>query len=375
MRLLFVIDCLGSGGAQRQMVNLALGLAQHGHNIELFVYYPEKDHFSPLLEKAGITIHVSKKTSRFSLSVISALRNLIRRGDYDLVLSFLATPNIYNILAGKFLYCNPAIIVSERSYNLDNTSPWLERLARFFYRFADHIVVNSHHQYKHLSQKYPYLRGKLTTIYNGYDLVLFAPKKTPKIVSNSNLQILVIASISPGKNGLCLVRALNVLRQSFRMLPTVSWVGAQEISGERLSYRQEMDREIAEYDLSDQWRWLGQRTDIIALLNKHDLLVHPSFGEGLPNVVCEALACARPVIVSDTLDHPCLVQDGVSGFLFDWRSPKHLATCIKRFSELTSDMRNEMGRQGRLFAERELSMGKLVCNYEDLFSQTIQNKG
>ena len=58
MHLLFVIDCLGSGGAQRQMVNLALGLIQRSHSVEFFVYYPHKDHFEGLLKAAGIQIHV-----------------------------------------------------------------------------------------------------------------------------------------------------------------------------------------------------------------------------------------------------------------------------------------------------------------------------
>jgi len=374
MHLLFVIDCLGSGGAQRQMINLALGLAQRGHDIEFFVYYPEKDHFEHLLKDAGIKIHASQKISRFSLSVILSLRSLIQCGHYDLVLSFLTTPNFYTLLAGCSLVRHPVLVVSERSYDLDNRIPWIERTTRNLYRFASRIVVNSYHQRENLAQKYPFMRRKLSTIYNGYDLALFAPENTPEIIFNSNLRMLVIASISPGKNGLCLVRALNILRRSYGIFPMVSWVGEQVMSGERLSYRREMDREIAEYDLSAQWRWLGQRADIVELLNHHDLLVHPSYGEGLPNVVCEALACGCPVIVSDTLDHPRLIQEGVTGFLFDWHSPEHLAACIKRFSDLTGEKRYEMGRQGRSFAEKELSVDKMACKYEDLFGQMIQRK-
>jgi len=52
---------------------------------------------------------------------------------------------------------------------------------------------------------------------------------------------------------------------------------------------------------------------------EHDAFVHPSFYEGMPNVVCEALAAGLPVLVSDVCDHPLLVEKGVQGFLFSLR--------------------------------------------------------
>src|ERR1041385_6743395 len=98
MRLLFVIDSLGSGGAQRQVVTLAEGLSHRGHSIEFFTYL-SRDFFRTRLEKAGILIHDHRKRSRFSPDVIFALRNIFRRRAYDLVLSFLEVPNFYCELA------------------------------------------------------------------------------------------------------------------------------------------------------------------------------------------------------------------------------------------------------------------------------------
>ena len=89
--------------------------------------------------------------------------------------------------------------------------------------------------------------------------------------------------------------------------------------------------------------------------------------EGLPNVVCEALACARPVIVSDTLDHVNLVQDGISGLRFDPAQPADLAEKILKMMRLTPAERLEMGKSGRKFAEEHLSQALLVDHYEQLF--------
>jgi GalNAc-alpha-(1->4)-GalNAc-alpha-(1->3)-diNAcBac-PP-undecaprenol alpha-1,4-N-acetyl-D-galactosaminyltransferase len=366
MRLLFVIDCLGSGGAQRQMVNLSLGLRQRSHTVEFFVYYPEKDHFSPVLKEAGIQIHMAKKSSRFSLSTIIALRNLIRRGHYDLILSFLPTPNFYTLLAGFSIWQHPPLVVSERSSDLGKKIFWTDRLARSLYRVANHIVVNSHHQREFLAQKYPYMRRKLSTIYNGYDLAVFAPKNSPLMVADSILRVLVIASISPQKNGLCLVQALSMLSGSYGIPVSVSWAGAQVASVEALSYRELMDCEINKYGLAAQWQWLGQRTDIVDLITQHDIVVHPSYIEGLPNAVCEALACGCPVLVTDALDHRFLVRDDVTGFLFDGQDPADLAEKIYHYASLPKNTRVKMGWSARRFAEQQLSLDRYAQEYESL---------
>jgi glycosyltransferase involved in cell wall biosynthesis len=132
-----------------------------------------------------------------------------------------------------------------------------------------------------------------------------------------------------------------------------------------------MKKAITGYRLEEQWKWLNQRSDIVNQLQQHDVLVHPSFGEGLPNVVCEALACARPVIVSDILDHSRLVQNGESGYLFDYQDPTDLAEKIKMFINLSTEERRKMGHCGRQFAEANLSRDRLVDEYECLFQELV----
>ena len=365
VKLLFVIDNLSTGGAQRQMVNLALGLRQRGHEIDFFCY-ALGDLLAQPLQAAGIPVRRHLKHGRYSPGVILALRNLIAGEPYDLVLSFLSTPNFYALLTGRLLAARRIpVIVSERFCDLSQRSSLTEFLVRQFYRFATHVVVNSHHQRVSLARRYPWLQDRLSTIYNGYDLRAFVPPLSEP--NNSPLKILTIASVSPYKNGLCLVEALSILRQQYNLLPCVTWIGQRVMCGERLKYLNQMEQRIAEYGLAQQWQWLDQRSDIVSQLHRHDALVHPSYGEGLPNVVCEALACARPVIVSNTLDHPRLVQNGSSGYLFNWRDPSDLARKIVLFNNLSTEERTQVGQHGRAFAEEHLSLDRFVDEYERLF--------
>jgi GalNAc-alpha-(1->4)-GalNAc-alpha-(1->3)-diNAcBac-PP-undecaprenol alpha-1,4-N-acetyl-D-galactosaminyltransferase len=310
MRFLFVIDNISTGGAQRQMVNLALGLSKRKHEIEFFCYYPQDLLAAPLRDN-GIPIWLHHKRGRLSPGIISALRRRLRDGRYDAVLSFMTTPNFYSIVSANLLHDRPRIVVSDRWCDPDSGIDRTVRLVRQFYRFADHVISNSHHQRESLLRSHQWLKNRAGTVYNGYDLATFHP---PSVRTKArDLRILTVARVDPWKNGLALIRALQILKSRYGLSPIVNWVGERVMKKGGLEYLQAMEKEIDDFGLRAQWNWLGQRTDIVDLMHKHDILVHPSWAEGLPNAVCEALACGLPVIVSNTLDHPRLVQDGKTG--------------------------------------------------------------
>ena len=209
-KYLFVIDNLSTGGAQRQMINLATGLKKRDYQIEVFCY-AKGDMLAQPLYEMEIPVHWHIKRGRFSLDVISALRALIDKGQYSLALSFLTTPNFYTILSGKlFRLHRLPIVVSERFCDLPKGVSLLEGFSRQFYYLSNHVIVNSHHQRLNLEDKYPKLKGDVSTIYNGYDLQFFIPASTEPV--NNPIKLLTIASISRYKNGNCLMEALNILR-------------------------------------------------------------------------------------------------------------------------------------------------------------------
>ena len=298
--------------------------------------------------------------------MIYKLRNLINQRRYKLVLSFLTTPNFYSILVGQILNLNRIpVIVSERRIDLPRGPSIIERLSRQFYRSATFIVTNSYYQQDILIDKYPWLRNRISTIYNGLDLQSFVPVLAEP--NNVPLKILAIGRVVPQKNVLCLVEALNLLRQREGIHLEVDWIGRQIMQHNEEEYLSQVNYLIQSYDLEREWNWLGLRSDIVDQFHQHDVLVHPSYIEGLPNVICESLACARPVIASDTLDHAKLVKHGERGYLFDPHDPKDLADKIRMFVDLPLGERRKMGERGRKFAEQYLSLDRYVNEYERLF--------
>jgi glycosyltransferase involved in cell wall biosynthesis len=79
-------------------------------------------------------------------------------------------------------------------------------------------------------------------------------------------------------------------------------------------------------------------------------------------------------VLSDTLDHPRLVRDGETGFLFDWRSPEQLAAVLDRAYALSDVERDRMGRAGRTFAEDHFTLARVSQEYEELFERVLAER-
>lgn len=363
-QLLLVIDSLGSGGAQRQLVELAKGLAGRGYGTRLFLYYPQFDHFEAEVAAAGIEIVKAKKRSRLDPRPVRRLRQQIIRDKPDWVISFLDTPNVYALLASRGL---AKTIVSERSSSLD-ARPFLSTRLRYsLYRQATWVTANSLHQAEQIARSIPRKRAAIRAIWNGIDLDTFSPAPTTHEASTdtSVLRLLTVGTVTASKNPLGLIEALAELRRRGHTVQ-LTWVGKTSADPTGVATRQQAESLLREYDLESQWLWYGETTSMEHRYLEHDALIHPSFFEGLPNVVCEALACALPVLASRVCDHPRLVQEAKTGFLFDPTNPVAIADAIGKLIALKPAERQSFRLAARRFAEQHLSIDRYIDDYVDL---------
>jgi glycosyltransferase involved in cell wall biosynthesis len=103
---------------------------------------------------------------------------------------------------------------------------------------------------------------------------------------------------------------------------------------------------------------------------EHHLLVHPSLYEGLPNVVCEALAAGRPVLASRVCEHPRLIGPaGERGRLFRPDDPAELACAIESVAAQSVGDWIAMTGRCKEFAQAELAVDRMVTRYEALIAE------
>jgi glycosyltransferase involved in cell wall biosynthesis len=137
--------------------------------------------------------------------------------------------------------------------------------------------------------------------------------------------------------------------------------------------RAALQRKARELQISDRVTFVGFRRDIPELLRHMDVFVLPSRIEGASLAVLEAMAAARPVVVSDVGGNSELVIHGVNGYLFPLEDPllmaQHIALLVAN-----PRLRKKMGIEGRNHVEREFTLDKMVSRLEDLFARTIEDK-
>ena len=361
LSILLVIDSLGSGGAQRQLVWLAIGFAKRGHDVALFTYYPKIDHFRRELEEHNIEILQVEKQYRFDVRPLLALRRIIASRQFDNVVSFLDTPNIYTILA-TLGNQHTKVVVSERFIFPDGRLSIPVWLRYQFYRFADVVTVNSYHQRDRIFNKFPWCRHKLFAIWNGVDISEFKPCPRLAINDRVGMHLIAVATIVDWKNAYNLIKALAQVKAEGVELH-IDWVGRVLPTKSSQDEYQRCQQLIHELKLNREWRWLGVRENMHQVYRNYDALVHPSFKEGLPNAICEALATGLPILAGDVCDHPVLIQDGVNGRLFEPGNPRSIADALLKFVRQSDTERVEMSHEARRFSEARLGTDTLVNEY------------
>jgi glycosyltransferase involved in cell wall biosynthesis len=224
-----------------------------------------------------------------------------------------------------------------------------------------------------LERALPGLRPKLRTVYNAVDLQRFRPLDSPKPrnPSGSPLRMVVVASYQRQKNMMGLARALQLLQQSGGRGVVVDWYGftpaAQEPLRESIAF-------IKGHGLDSIFRFHAPIRDVEAEYQRADVVGLFSKYEGLPNVVCEGMACGKPILLSDVCDAGNLVVEGQNGFLCDPDSDESIADAIRRLILLSDEERNRMGKESRRRAETMFASEAIVERYERILESCVRNR-
>jgi glycosyltransferase involved in cell wall biosynthesis len=128
----------------------------------------------------------------------------------------------------------------------------------------------------------------------------------------------------------------------------------------------------------DAWRakgeveFLGFRKDMPTLLSAANVVVLPSYREGLPRVLEEAAACGRAVVTTDVPGCRDAIEPGLTGLLVPVRNAPALARAIRQLLE-DGALRRRMGASGRQLAERSYSVESIVSAHLALYRELLKS--
>lgn len=354
MKIILFTDSLGSGGAQRQLVGLAKLLHDKKYDIIVLTYHKD-EFFLPFLEENNIKYVLLKNAQQAIKRIIKVIK-FIKQESPDTIIAYQETPSLIACIV-KLCCRKIKVIVSER--NTTQILDFKTRLRFLLYKLADKIVPNSYSQEKYINKYNPKLGNRITTITNFVDLDKFHPTKR---VKKENPIIMIAASIWPAKNTLGLIDGLKIIRdRGYNFI--VRWYGKSELN---INYFNEAQEKIKRLGLQECVLLLEKSKDIKSKYNEADFFCLPSFYEGTPNVICEAISCGLPVICSNVCDNPIYVEDEVNGFLFNPLEPESIANALEKALMIDKHRYTEMCGHSRQKAEKLLSEQLFINKYIDL---------
>jgi glycosyltransferase involved in cell wall biosynthesis len=364
-RVFHLITRLLKGGAEEKTITAVTELDGYdftvGHGAE---YDPDQ---VERLEQQGIETkqfglirHYNPITS---VPAVISLARYLRQSEFDIVHTHSTEAGII----GRFAAALAGVpIVIHTVHGVPFSTDRNEFLNRFVLAcerraatVTDHIVVNADAIREEYLERHIGQREQYTTVYSGVDIERFREASPTLDLPGKRPRVVMIGRLAKGKGFDVLLEAASELGDSSFSICLV---------GDGPQY-EEIEAEINSRELENTVHLLGYRDDVPQILSASDLLVLPSFREGTPRVITEAMASGLPVIATDIAGIPEQVEHGESGYLIPPGDPEALT---ERLQELLTDdeLRNLMGAAGRERAER-FSISAMLSDLDTLYQQCL----
>lgn len=366
-KIIIFIDNLGSGGAQRQAVNLAGMLKAQGYDVSVLVY-DDLPFYQSHLDERNIPTVLIKSPS--SVRRLFAVRRYLRRSGADVVITFLETPGFIGCFS-KMGGARWKLITSERSAQKYTFTNRRHRFYNWFERFADAKVCNSENGRLMWRKYYPQWSEKYHTIYNPVVVPPAVRKMAEEHKKSDRLVIAVAASYQGLKNPLRVITAVSRLTQEQRDKLQINWYGRAEVTTGNTAVYDRAVSMVEQYHLEDCVRLNHETDDIYTVMANSDVVGLFSTVEGLPNAICEGMTLGKPIVMSCVSDFSILVED--NGVLCDPKSVDSIRDTLAFMLSLSDERLKEMGIASRRKA-LELFMPDVICDRWVSLIETLTEK-
>lgn len=367
MRIAFVLTSLGLGGAERQAVALGERLARRGHAVIFLVLgRPVEKEWTTSLPVYRLGMRKNPvdfwRKARPARAILDAFKP-------DLLHAHCFHSNLFaRLLRRRGL----AAVVIATVHNVYE-GPWPRLLAyRLTDRWGTHTVAVS------LAAGVRYVHWgatpsrRLSIIHNGIDTELFRPdperrqRMRQQMEAGEDFIWLSAGRLTRAKDIPNLLNAFaRVAEAEARAHLWIAGDGEQNYAGHLRAMAQELG-------LEEKIRWLGARSDLVALYDAADGFVLSSAWEGMPLVIGEAMAMEKPVVATDVGGVFELIAR--CGWVVNAKDAATLAARMLLVMRLPVPKREAMGREARVRVEENFSFKTRIEAWETLYAEQAGRK-
>ncbi|PKV63219.1 glycosyltransferase [Pontibacter ramchanderi] len=367
-KILFVIDTLNIGGAEKSILEMA---PYFTHITPIVVHLYKGDILKKDYEAQGIKVISLNITGGYSFrSAIKKLRKVIKDEQPDLIHSSLLRsslvsrwvshwdkiPHIGSFVNDSYVANRYASLTRMAKYKLS----LFESIDRLTAHWCDKYIAITQ-TIKISNQNYLNIPAdKVDVIPRGRELDKFV--NLPNKTDNDVFTFINVARLINRKGQADLIEAfyrLNQKHSNVRLL----------FAGDGPS-KEAYNALINSYQLQNKVKLLGSRSDIPELLSKSDCFVMPSHFEGLGGSIIEAMLAAKPIIASDISVLSENIQHNKNGLLFKLGSVDDLVSKME-YMILNREKAKIMGQVGRQYAIEKFDLSKIARQYEAIYLKVL----
>lgn len=366
MKIALVIPTMDRGGAEKQVVLLAKGLHELGHDVRVFLLTRD-GHRSEDLRAAGVPVVLIGKRFKMDPTALFRLKKQLVDFAPDIVHTWLFAANSFGRVAAKWAGV-PVIIASERCVDPWKTG-WHFLIDRRLQKISQAITTNSSGV-----QDFYAANGldpaQFVVIPNGVESI--DSTKTQAIdreeafrrleVASGRRLIVAVGRLWPQKRIRDLIWAGELLATA-RGDTTLVVIGDGPQRDELLRHRDSVSAPL-------HVRFAGQREDVGELLPHADQFWIASEYEGQSNAVIEAMLAGVPVIASNIPGNRDLVIDKETGWLFDVGDEADLVRLsLAAFNDPDGSQR--IAEQARQHIVDEFSLDAMIRRHVELYEKLL----
>lgn len=360
-----VTSRLDVGGTERHLTRILPALQRRGIDIALYVM----ERGGPLeaeLSAQGVRVEGPNRARilhwpRATLD----LARFLRRQRPTIVHFFLPRPYVYGSMAAEMVGHRRRIMSRRSLTDYRARYPFLGRLERWLHGRTTALIGNSTAVINQLKTEVGDPQ-KLGLIYSGIELSAPIAASDRQClrgalqIASDALVIAVVANLVAYKGHRDLIAALALINDALPRPWRLLVIGRDDGIGADLK------RQTAALDISANILWLGERSDVGALLAASDIFVLPSHQEGFSNALLELMAARVPAIATNIGGNIDAVADNETGLLVRPSDPQSLAAAILRLSQDPA-LRRRFADAARLRVEQRFSLDACVGRYERMY--------
>jgi len=353
-KILFIINGLGFGGAETQLIRLSKALLDKGFSVSIITLTSDLallDQLDTRIEHINIPLNRNLKL----LGDIQKILKLIKNRKPDVIHSHLFQANIISRLIKFFNKKIKVINTTHGSYLLDTRSYSPYKVYRYLQSWVDFHTAVSQEVLGLLLEHNSISEQKSIYIPNGLFVKEYYKNKSELDV----FRWLSIGRFHPVKDYVGLIKICAMLKEeniNFEL----------HIAGDG-EERNELEKLIHKNHLGHQVRLLGIVEDIPKLLSLYDAFVISSYSEGLPMVLLEAMSASLPVVSTDVGEIGNIIKQSKGGIVAPPKRQKDLRNAMLEMMHLDRRKLTEWGNNNRAFVGKHYDMDELVDTWIDLY--------